>query len=103
MTSGVLLVTLPVSWQAGSEQLSMSEAMTELKKHAQEMAAKAQAEAEVAAQDLAAANAQLERAHAALEAERNTAAQLQVPAPHTEPVWMLKPEGMNIRSECMFP
>ena len=71
----------------------MSEAMTELKKHAQQMAAKAQQEAEVAAQDLEAANEQLERAHAALEAERNTASQLQVPAPRTESVWMMKTRG----------
>ena len=74
----------------------MSEAMTELKKHAQEMAAKAQREAEVAAQDLEAANAQLEKAHAALEAERNTATQLQVPAACPKPVWIIKTRGLYV-------
>ena len=91
MTSCVPHVTLPCSWQAGTEQLSMPEAMTELKQ-AQEMAAKAQKEAKVAAQDLAAANAKLERAHVALEAAIQPRSCRCLPL-DTDSAWMLKTRG----------
>lgn len=61
----------------------MSEAMKELKGQAEEMARKAQADASAAARELAEANAVLEQATDALNAEQQAGEGLQVCSPAT--------------------
>lgn len=64
--------------QAGKDNLSLSDAMSELKQQAEEMAQKAQVDAKSAAEELSEANAQLQSTKNALEAEQKSGAHLQV-------------------------
>lgn len=64
--------------QANQQQMTMSDAMAELRKQAEEMSQKAQKDADQAAQELQTANSKLESAHNALQEAENSNQSAQV-------------------------